>query len=312
LRRVRGFLRSLSVACAVAGAWAQAAPPPCKPTALLEGDARAAESVSAELTALGVSTEPRAGCRATTVYVASEDQGFRLAIPVSSGYAIRTPGSAAGAARVIATLLTDVPLRRPLAVPIAPGTPAKASASRALYRFAAELTLGEHDAGLAVVGSVCGRAGVVCLGGLMRASNAAVTGGLVPTARTELDLLVDLEEPFHAGPVMITPWEGVGGGLLRTYLPQQPPSTLFGPSCTQSFVGCASQTAQSQLGIRLEAGLAASVPIGEGVSLTAHAAWTFAPAAHTAIYLDSSVNNVPLLPGEPLWLGHAGFGLQFD
>jgi hypothetical protein len=309
---VRGFLRFIAVAWATAGASTQAAPPPCRPTALLEGDARAAEQVSAELAAFGVSTQASIGCRATTVYLASEDQGFRLAIPVSSGYAIRTPGSAAGAARVIASLLADVPLRSALAVPIAPGTTRKSSPSRALYRFAAELTLGEHDAGLAVMGSVCGRAGVVCVGGLLRASNAAVTGGLLPTARTELDLLVELEQPFRAGPVMITPWEGFGGGLLRTYLPQQPPSNLFGPSCTRSFVGCASQTTQTQLGVRLEVGLAASVPIGEDVSLTAHAAWTFAPAAHTATYLDSSVNNVPLLPGEPFWLGHAGFGLQFD
>jgi hypothetical protein len=307
---VWGICQVIIAALATTCSLAHAAPPPCKPTALLEGDARSGELVAHELSALGVSTEASTGCRASTVYLASPEQGFRVAIPLGSGYTVRSPGSAQAAARIIASVLSDAPVRRPAAV-AALESP-RPHPSRTLSHFAAELTLGEHDAGLAVLGSLCGRVGPVCLGGAFRASNATVSGGLVETARTELNLMVILEEPFHVGRVMLTPWESLGGGLLRTYLPEQPASNLFDRTCTASFTGCASQTTQNQLGLRLEAGLAASVPIGERVSLTAHAAWTLAPAAHTSVYLASSVRDIPLLPGEPFWLGHAGFGLQFD
>jgi hypothetical protein len=282
----------------------------CENAARLQGDSSAIRELSWELARRGVIANPAASCDAPVFYVSSPEEGYLIALVTRSGQSVlRKMGTAEAAAKLIAWLVHDSGAlhespRTAAEAAFASAEPANRTSERGWSQVdvAAEILMSSHDSGASVFGSVCSSIGVTCLGGAIRGLGASVSGGQADTARTGVDLLLIIEEPIHAASVVITPSQAVGGGVLRTFLPE---------GC--SACGSSGATDRATIGGRIEIGVGVAFPVAERLALNARAGLTWFPAAHTDPFVVSSSSSIsPILPGEPVLWGHVGFGVQLQ
>jgi hypothetical protein len=330
---------------------------PCAPRAELAGDAEAVAKVAAELQRLGVeaSTDPanrppRGSCPVIVAAV-ELDRGGGIAVAVRDGSQRsegRVVSDAVLAAAWIDSWLRDdfeVPLAAPIvAPPAAPAVrvdeaPAAATVSM-LDRFSLAASFvqswsDDRSSWSGVAGSLCLRAGEVCVGGRFSYAKQTVVADLTAAAKHDLALLATASYSQDIGRMSVAPEVGIGIGRLTTTRVEgckpvemtcgqidpmnldcvDPPPDPCTSDPTVAYVG--DEFSTSTFTPRISAALRIAIPLFDHVWLDGIAAATLSPMGHSADYqdkdainADGTMNPAYPLPGDPLFGVQLGIGLR--
>lgn len=300
----------VGVALAAWGAPVRAAGP-CTDAdgAALDGDPRLVSAIGGELARRGVATD--AACPAMHVHLVAEARGIRARIEVDGRAFERSAGDAETMATIIemwarpeeeGSLFARAAPRRLTLPSDEPGVSLAVPAPNRRQHFGVGL-IGETAYGsdgslwLGAAASACVMFGPLCVGARARvATDTTEAGGSedVSMLRLGTDVLLDAELPVTRRGVVISPGLGVGTGWLHaegvvTAGTMEPMDVDTG-------------------GLRGEARLAVSVPIGHGARIDVELAVDVAPLSHTRTWHDPTGRA---LPGEPNAFGRVGVGLRF-
>lgn len=304
-RRAAGWLAAIAFASGTA--WSDG--DKCRPAASVGGEPAVVAAAVSELVKRGIDVGPTPGCPAVHVVVAREDDLLAVDIIDPAGRTShRTVANVGEAASVIdswirsdADLLAGFEVAAPVIPPALEARPPTAAAARGdlvsrvaiappergrsrdriTASIAGELAIdGAATSWTGVVADVCGKFGPTCigLGGAYRITSDRLL--------SDVSLLAGVEVPVAIGSVVLSPRLAAGLG-----------AALIAPSIM-------SESPNTQLGARADAGVVASFPLGRHVFLEVAAGVLVLPLAHTGQQEGAAANSGPNV------LFHASAGLQ--
>jgi hypothetical protein len=327
---------------------------PCAPRADLAGDAEAVTKVAAELQRLGVetSTDPmqrRSGGCKSIIAAVELDRGGGIAVAVRDG-SQRSEGRVVSDA-VLAAAWIDSWLRDDFDAPVEPAPMVVAPPSvdaapmidvSTLDRFSLAASFiqswtDDSSSWSGVAGSLCVRAGELCLGGRASYARQTVTADLTAAAKQDFALLATASSSQDIGRMSIAPEVGVGLGVLTTKRVEgckvEPvmcdPTNPMDPNCLMPPTECKDDPGVMYVGDnfststvtpRVSAALRIAIPLFDHVWLDGLAAATLSPFGHSTDYAskddgntmnaDGTTTGLYPLPGDPLLGLQLGIGLR--
>lgn len=298
----------------VAAAHAAAAPT-CPPAVIVAGDVAATKRIT-ELLAARTIAPPTEGCPAVRASI--EPFGGELLVSILDLDGRRTQREVAdvetAAALIESFTLSALPapaVSTPLPAPPAPPAPHDLDEQPAILvthigdkRLVRGALAASLESSLASDGSVwlgvkvraCVDLGPLCVGGAARFSrDAELTGSAerTETARSESAVLLTAEWPIMRGRWSIAPGLGIGVGWVHLRR-----DVMSGDGDQQLELDTG--------GLRGEARVGISVPIGRSIALTFGGALGIAPAAHTQTFHEEGVD----IAAEPRAFGRLDIGIE--